>query len=98
LSIPPLRERASDIYLLADHFVEKYAKLHAKTIKRISTPALDMLGSYHWPGNVRELENVIERAVILTDNDTIQGHDLPPKPPVPRDPDREKKWGPSRLG
>jgi Nif-specific regulatory protein len=78
LSIPPLRERASDIYLLADHFVEKYAKLHAKTIKRISTPALDMLGSYHWPGNVRELENVIERAVILTDNDTIQGHDLPP--------------------
>lgn len=78
ITIPPLRERSSDIITLADHFLLHYAKESGKEIKRISTPALNMLMSYHWPGNVRELENVIERAVILTDDDVIHGYNLPP--------------------
>jgi Nif-specific regulatory protein len=76
--VPPLRERKSDILLLADHFVEKYTRLHGRSIKRISTPAIDMLVSYHWPGNVRELENTIERAVLVADVDVIHGHHLSP--------------------
>jgi Nif-specific regulatory protein len=76
--VPPLRERKPDILLLADHFVEKYAREHNKTVKRISTPAIDMLMSYHWPGNVRELENCIERAVVVCDDAVIHGHHLPP--------------------
>ena len=63
--IPSLRMRKTDIILLADHFLEKYRKEHKKNIKRITTPAIDMMMEYHWPGNVRELENCIERAVIL---------------------------------
>ena len=76
--VPPLRERKSDVLLLADHFLEKYANQHGKNIKRISTPAIDMLMSYHWPGNVRELENTIERAVLVCDGNVIHGHHLPP--------------------
>src|SRR3954466_8932695 len=76
--VPPLRERKSDVLLLADHFVEKYARVHQRTIKRISTPAIDMLMAYHWPGNVRELENTLERAVLVADGDVIHGHHLTP--------------------
>ncbi|MDT5122226.1 MAG: Nif-specific regulatory protein [Acidobacteriota bacterium] len=76
--MPPLRERKSDILLLADHFLEKYAREHGKSIKRISTPAIDMLTSYHWPGNVRELENIIERAVLVCETNVLHGHHLPP--------------------
>jgi Nif-specific regulatory protein len=76
--MPPLRERKSDVLLLADHFLEKYAREHGKSIRRISTPAIDMLTSYHWPGNVRELENIIERAVIVCESNVIHGHHLPP--------------------
>jgi Nif-specific regulatory protein len=76
--VPPLRERKSDILLLADHFVEKYARLHGRSIKRISTPAIDMMVSYHWPGNVRELENTIERAILVAEGDVIHGHHLSP--------------------
>jgi len=75
---PPLRERKPDIMLLADHFVEKYAREHGKRIRRVSTPAIDMLTSYHWPGNVRELENTIERSVLVCDGGVIHGHHLPP--------------------
>jgi Nif-specific regulatory protein len=78
IHIPPLKERKTDIPLLADFFVEKYSKLHHKNIKRISTPAIDMLMSYHWPGNVRELENCIERAVLVSSDDVIHAHYLPP--------------------
>ena len=78
ICVPPLRERKSDILLMADHFVEKYARLHSRSIKRISTPAIDMLVSYHWPGNVRELENTLERAVLVADGDVIHGHHLSP--------------------
>jgi Nif-specific regulatory protein len=76
--LPPLREREADILLLADHFLEKYAKEYGKDIKRISTPAIDALVQYHWPGNVRELENCIERAVLLCDDQVIHSYHLPP--------------------
>jgi Nif-specific regulatory protein len=76
--LPPLRERKSDILLLAEHFLEKYEAEHGKRIRRISTPAIDMLTSYHFPGNVRELENAIERAVLVCDSNVIHGHHLPP--------------------
>ena len=76
--IPPLRERRADILDLANHFVERYSKLNHKNVRRISTPAIDMLSSYHWPGNVRELENCIERAVLLSNDDVLHGHHLPP--------------------
>jgi Nif-specific regulatory protein len=76
--VPPLRERKPDVLLLADHFLEKFSREHGKHIKRFSTPAIDMLASYHWPGNVRELGNVIERAVVVCDTNAVHGHHLPP--------------------
>jgi Nif-specific regulatory protein len=76
--VPPLRDRKPDIMLLADHFLLKYARKHNKRIRRIATPAIDMLMSYHWPGNVRELENTLERAVLTCDGQVIHGHHLPP--------------------
>jgi Nif-specific regulatory protein len=78
ICVPPLRERKADILLLADHFVEKYAREHGKSVRRISTPCIDMLVSYHWPGNVRELENAIERAVVVCDDQVLHAHHLPP--------------------
>jgi len=75
--IPPLRERKSDILPLADFFVEKCSERLGKRLARISTPAIDMLMSYHWPGNVRELENVIERAALLCRDGVIHGYHLP---------------------
>ena len=81
--LPPLRDRGGDILLLADHFVEKYAILHDTPVRRISTPVIDALMAYHWPGNVRELENVIERAVILSDDGVIHAYHLPPTLQMP---------------
>ncbi len=78
IHIPPLRERKSDITLLADYFAEKYSTKNNKEIRRISTPAIELLSSYHWPGNVRELENCIERAVLLSTDGVIHGHLMPP--------------------
>ena len=76
--LPPLRERKADILLLAEHFLEKYEKIYNKRVRRISTPAIDMLTAYHFPGNVRELENAIERAIVVCDESVIHGHHLPP--------------------
>ena len=76
--VPPLRDRKPDVMLLADHFLIKYARQHNKRIRRIATPAIDMLMAYHWPGNVRELENTIERAVLTCDGQVIHGHHLSP--------------------
>ncbi len=78
IHIPPLRDRRSDILLLADHFIAKYNKQNMKSVRRISTPAIDLLTNYHWPGNVRELENCIERAILLSIDDVIHSHHLPP--------------------
>jgi len=79
IPVPSLRERgASDIMLLVNHFIQQFSQDIGKQITRIDTPAIDMLTAYHWPGNVRELENVIERAVLLADNNVIHGHHLPP--------------------
>jgi len=78
ITVPALRERKSDILLLADYFVEKYNAINFKGVRRISTRAIDMLMRYHWPGNVRELENCIERAVILSEDSVIHGYHLPP--------------------
>jgi Nif-specific regulatory protein len=76
--VPPLRERKTDIMLLANYFIEKFSKEHEKKIVSVSTSATDMLMSYHWPGNVRELENCIERAVILCNDGVIHSYHLPP--------------------
>ncbi|MBW2638326.1 MAG: sigma 54-interacting transcriptional regulator, partial [Deltaproteobacteria bacterium] len=76
--VPPLNERKTDILLLADFFVERYARVSNKRIHRICTHAIDMLMSYHWPGNVRELENCIERAVLVSNEGVIYGYHLPP--------------------
>jgi Nif-specific regulatory protein len=78
LYLPPLRERRTDILLLAEHFLEKYAGQYGKQIRRISTPAIDMLVAYHWPGNVRELENWMERAVIVCSEEVIYSYHFPP--------------------
>ena len=78
IHVPPLRERKTDILLLADFFVERYSQANGKQVRRVSTPAIDMLMAYHWPGNVRELENCIERAVLLSTDDVIHAHHLPP--------------------
>ena len=76
--LPPLRERRTDILLLAEYFLEKYSKENEKKIERISTSAIDLLIQYHWPGNVRELQNCMERAVLICDDGAIKSIHLPP--------------------
>jgi formate hydrogenlyase transcriptional activator len=71
ITVPPLRERVDDIPLLVEYFIERFAKSAGKNIRHIGKRALDLLKSYHWPGNIRELQNVMERAVILSETDTF---------------------------
>jgi len=78
ITIPPLRDRGADVLTLADVFLARSAREAGKTIQGISTPALNLLMAHPWPGNVRELENCIERAVILTDEEFVHAHHLPP--------------------
>ena len=75
--MPDLSKRKGDIMLLAEHFLSKFNLKYGKDIKRLSTPAINMLMAYHWPGNVRELENCMERAVITAQDDCIYGYNLP---------------------
>jgi DNA-binding NtrC family response regulator len=77
IHLPPLRERAEDIPLLANHFLRKYAEENKKSISQISPEALELFSTYRWPGNVRELENVIERSVTLSQHSVILSEDLP---------------------
>jgi len=78
VTLPPLRERAADIPLLAEHFVQVYSTQIKKRIRGIDPEAMDGLRGYRWPGNIRELENVIERAIIMADeNGRIELKDLP---------------------
>ncbi|MFB0524279.1 MAG: sigma-54-dependent transcriptional regulator [Phycisphaerae bacterium] len=76
IALPALRERRDDIPLLANHFLKKYNQKRGKNIRAISDKAMKALVEYGWPGNVRELENAIERAVVLTESDTIKPSDL----------------------
>jgi transcriptional regulator with GAF, ATPase, and Fis domain len=77
LNIPLLKERGNDIPLLAYHFLKKYSREMSKKIKSISVEAMNMLTGHSWPGNVRQLENVIERAVVMAEGDTITTEHLP---------------------
>jgi len=77
--LPPLRERADDIQLLANEFLARYAGQNGKQIIDFETPAWDWLLSYHWPGNVRELKNAVERAVIMARGNKITLHDIMPR-------------------
>src|SRR5262249_40942308 len=74
--LPPLRDRASDIAVLAEHFVQKYAPGSGKPVRGLDAGALAALAGYSWPGNVRELENVIERALILARGSEVTAADL----------------------
>ena len=76
-TIPPLRDRLSDIEPLANHFIKQFNQVHHKEIKGISKSALQVCLQYTWPGNVRELENVVERAVILSPGEFIVPESLP---------------------
>ncbi len=75
--LPPLRERSHDVLLLAEAFVQRFAKSHGRRIAGVTSEARRALESYDWPGNVRELENVLERAVILEDREAISLDSLP---------------------
>jgi DNA-binding NtrC family response regulator len=76
IHLPPLRERVSDIPLLADHFLGIYAKKYRKSLNGISADAMKKLTQYQWPGNVRELQHSLERAVIMSDSNSIQADDF----------------------
>ncbi|MGI6046445.1 MAG: sigma-54-dependent transcriptional regulator [Petrimonas sp.] len=80
LHIPPLRERDGDIELLANHFLERFAKKYKKDIRGISSSAMRKLNTYNWPGNVRELQHALERAVILSSGYTLSSDDFLLKP------------------
>ena len=76
VEVPPLRQHREDIPLLVQHFLRKFCAEMGKDIKRLSEATLNKLVNHSWPGNIRELENVIERAVITTQGDTLQVLDL----------------------
>jgi DNA-binding NtrC family response regulator len=80
IEIPPLRERRSDIPLLAQHFLNVFISQMNKSIARISPEAIKLLVDHDWPGNVRELENAIERAVVICKSEEIQANDFPFSP------------------
>ncbi|MDM7926411.1 MAG: sigma-54 dependent transcriptional regulator [bacterium] len=77
IHLPALRSRKDDIPLLVNHFLKRFAEKENKNVTAVSTEAMKIFTGYHWPGNVRELENVIERAVILTNHNTLTPEDLP---------------------
>jgi transcriptional regulator with PAS, ATPase and Fis domain len=76
LNLPPLRDRIEDITLLAYHFLQKLTLKYRKKIGSFTKEAINAMENYHWPGNIREIEHIVERAVIITDNNQIQTSDL----------------------
>ena len=92
ITVPPLRERVSDIPLLVDFYMDKISKRLGKTIENVPTNVMDNGQNYHWPGNVRELENVLERAVLnssgtklrLVDELKKQHKKIQPRPKTPK--------------
>jgi formate hydrogenlyase transcriptional activator len=95
IEVPPLRERRDDIPALVEHLVERYAKKTSKRIPTIDERTMELLRTYEWPGNVRELQNVIERAVVLCDGETLSVDgawltgEIPPGAPRPSPPERK---------
>jgi len=77
LHLPSLRDRRDDISILAYHFLRKYAQVFQRNVRRFSAATLTALEGYDWPGNVRQLENVIQRAVVLSEGYTLETHHLP---------------------
>jgi two-component system, NtrC family, response regulator HydG len=77
MTLPPLRERGSDVPLLVGHFVEKLRERTRAQVHEVSEAAMSRLTAYHWPGNVRELENVIERALVLAEGEVLEAGDIP---------------------
>lgn len=77
VNVPPLRERSGDLSLLCTHFIRKMNSQTGKQVREISSKAMELILKHDWPGNVRELENVIERAVILADNEVVLPENLP---------------------
>ncbi|MFL6215348.1 MAG: sigma-54-dependent transcriptional regulator [Blastocatellia bacterium] len=77
IEVPPLKERAEDVQLLADYFLRSFAGKYGKPVHGFSQSAVSAMYNYHWPGNVRELESAIERAVLLSKGDSIEPGDLP---------------------
>jgi DNA-binding NtrC family response regulator len=75
--MPPLRERREDIPILVQHFINKFSKEQKKGISGVSEDALKILLNYSWPGNIRELENIIQRAITLSQHEVILPEDLP---------------------
>ena len=71
IALPPLRERKKDIPLLVEHFARLHASKAGKKIRQIDESTLELLNAYDWPGNVRELQNIVERAVIVMNSDTL---------------------------
>jgi two-component system, NtrC family, response regulator PilR len=76
IELPPLRDRSSDIYVLSEHFIEKYNLIFNKKVREISREAMKILLEYYWPGNVRQLDSVIEKAVLLAKDNTLSPDDL----------------------
>jgi DNA-binding NtrC family response regulator len=93
INVPPLRERREDVPLLVRHFLERFQHRSEAQVRDLSPEALNQLMAYDWPGNIRELENIIERMVILAEEDTLSTDDLPPRiqqaepAPVAREPE-----------
>jgi len=77
IDIPPLQEHPEDIPLIATHFLRMYSEMHGRNIEQIDSSAMALLQAYPWPGNARELENVIQRAIIVAQDDVICAEDLP---------------------
>jgi transcriptional regulator with PAS, ATPase and Fis domain len=77
IAIPPLRERAGDVAVLADHFLRVYCASAKKPLKRLQPDVMEILEDYPWPGNVRELENIVQRLVVMGDNPVVTAEQLP---------------------
>ena len=96
IDLPPLRERAEDIPLLARYFLARFSKRMGRDLRRISDEAMQRLVNYSWPGNIRELENALERAVVVTETDEIGAKDLP-LTMGSQEPDLDRDWTLERV-
>jgi transcriptional regulator with PAS, ATPase and Fis domain len=77
IEVPPLKQRADDVQLLADHFLKQFADKYGRDVRGFSQTAISAMYNYHWPGNVRELESAVERAILLSKGELIEPSDLP---------------------